>query len=204
MEVQNDLFEAAENDHSPVTSEYDECETTDDTCSSDAGSVSSASSGSSASTASEYVKPLKVTCECGSIIQYQTLSSHRKSIKHRRIMYDREVEARGLIQACIYQICSVDEPDDGIVYIGSTERGKALYKRIGEHRARYRQPYKRQYSSRLVFDKYTPAGCKIKAVRHVLVKDKDELHRLEQETIEQFGERCINIRRAIRSNDDDE
>jgi len=216
--MQNDVFEAQEYENSPVNSEYDECETTEETCSSEAASgsesdaesvsseaesVSSASSASSqsSSAASEYVQPLKCVCECGRTVQYQTISKHRKSIIHRRIMYEKDVAARGLISACIYQICAIDEPADGLVYIGSTERGKALYKRIGEHRARWRRPFLRQYASRFLFEKYGPTGCKIIPVKHVLVKDKNELHRHEQEAIELFGERCVNIRRAIRNDE---
>lgn len=178
--------------------EYSDCET--DTVSSDdtvSSGSSSGSSNSSSSAASDYVEPGKCRCECGRVVNRDDMARHYKTNIHRKFMYEKWLADNNKYAAVVYCICKVDEPEDGLLYIGSTSQ--PLYRRIAEHRKRYRQPFKSQYSSKKLFDEYGgPAACKIKLLEHVQVSNAEELRQAEQRYIEKYADRCVNIRRAIK------
>ena len=91
-------------------------------------------------------------------------------------------------KAKIYKI--VNNVDDKI-YIGSTRQ--PLYKRINQHRVRFRSNYKFQYSSRILFEKYGIENCSIILIEEVDVKNIEEQRRIEREWFEKLKHIAVNL-----------
>ena len=91
-------------------------------------------------------------------------------------------------KAKIYKI--VNDVDDKI-YIGSTRQ--PLYKRINQHRVRFRGNYKFQYSSRILFEKYGIDNCSIVLIEEVDVKNIEEQRKIEREWYDRLKANAVNI-----------
>ena len=79
---------------------------------------------------------------------------------------------------------------DDTIYIGSTIQ--PLYKRINEHRKRFRNKNLNQYSSSILFDKYGIENCKIILIDEIWVNHKEERNKIEQNYIDEFKDFCVN------------
>lgn len=87
----------------------------------------------------------------------------------------------------IYKI--INNVDDKI-YIGSTTQ--PLYKRINDHRKRYRRPELTQYTSKILFDNYGIENCKIILIDEFEYVNKEHQNKIEREHIDMFKKVCVN------------
>ena len=88
----------------------------------------------------------------------------------------------------IYKI--VNNVDDKI-YIGSTRQ--PLYKRINQHRCRFRSNNKCQFSSKVLFEKYGIENCSIILIEEVDVKSIEEQRKIEREWFERLKHIAVNL-----------
>ena len=131
-------------------------------------------------------------CECGvSITGRGCMIGHLKSNRHFRLLKEKEDNKRlldqGLYKSKIYKI--VNNVDDKI-YIGSTTQ--PLYKRINDHRKRYRSTVPNQYATKELFDTYGINNCQIVLIEEIEVHNVEEERKIEREWYDKLRHLVVN------------
>ena len=103
----------------------------------------------------------------------------------------------------IYALFSIEDKSHPI-YIGSTTQ--KIYKRHASHRKDYKRykegKLKTFTSSFILFNKFGFNGVDHKLIKEVDIEGRKELLKYERETIEEYKNKCLNVRSPYRSEEE--
>jgi predicted GIY-YIG superfamily endonuclease len=140
-------------------------------------------------------------CECGITVLKNGFGRHMKSIKHHQAIYNikenQRLKESGLYKAKLYKIVSNVSNE---MYIGSTIQ--PLYKRMNQHRKRFKHCEQNQYSSSILFKKYGIENCSIVLLKEIEIKNFEEQRKLEREEYDKYKDFCVNLRNPSISPDE--